>query len=182
MPSNHLILCRPLLLLPSVFPSIRGFLDESVLCIRWSKYRSFSFNISPSNEHPGLISFRMDWLDTLTKKKKDGDISMIQEDIHHKSLGKRKLKQHGDATTHLLEKLKSATSAPPSTSEAVKRQEHPHTLVSVRNVTTILEDNLAISYRPKHSLSSNCAPKHLSSLFESCVHTKLIHECSLKLY
>ena len=65
MPSNHLILCHHLLLLPSVFPSIRVFSDESVLCIRWPKYWSFSFNISPSNEHPGLISFRIDWLDLL---------------------------------------------------------------------------------------------------------------------
>ena len=65
MPSNHLILCRPLLLLPSIFPSIRVFSNESALRIRWSKYWSFSFNISPSNEHPGLISFRMDWLDLL---------------------------------------------------------------------------------------------------------------------
>ena len=63
--SNHLILCRPLLLLPSIFPSIRVFSNESVLCISWPKYWSFSFNISPSNEHPGLISFRMDWLDFL---------------------------------------------------------------------------------------------------------------------
>ena len=65
MPSNHLILCRPLLLLPSIFPSIRVFSNESALRIRWPKYWSFSFNISPSNEHPGLISFRMDWLDLL---------------------------------------------------------------------------------------------------------------------
>ena len=65
MPSSHLILCRPLLLLPSIFPSIRVFSNESALCIRWPKYWSFSFNISPSNEHPGLISFRMDWLDPL---------------------------------------------------------------------------------------------------------------------
>ena len=64
MPSNHLILCHPLLL-PSIFPSIRVFPNESVLCIRWPMYWSFSFNISPSNEHPGLISFRMDWLDLL---------------------------------------------------------------------------------------------------------------------
>ena len=64
MPSNHLILCRPLLL-PSIFPSIRVFSNESALCIRWPKYWSFSFSISPSNEHPGLISFRMDWLDLL---------------------------------------------------------------------------------------------------------------------
>ena len=65
MPSNYLILCRPLLLLPSIFPSIRVFSNESALCIRWPKYCSFSFNISPTNEHPGLISFRMDWLDLL---------------------------------------------------------------------------------------------------------------------
>ena len=63
MPSNHLILCRPLLLLPSIFPSIKVFSNESALCIRWPKYWSYSFNISPSNEHSGLISFRMDWLD-----------------------------------------------------------------------------------------------------------------------
>ena len=62
-PSNHLILYHPLLLLPSVFPSIRVFSSESVLCIRWPKYWSFSLNISPSNEHSGLISFRMNWLD-----------------------------------------------------------------------------------------------------------------------
>ena len=65
MPSNHLILCHPLLLLPSVFPSIRVFSNESDLHIRWPKYWSFSFNISPSNEHSGLISFRLDWLDLL---------------------------------------------------------------------------------------------------------------------
>ena len=65
MPSNHLILCHPLLLLPSVFPSIRVFSNESTLRIRWPKYWSLSFNISPSDEHPGLISFRMDWLDVL---------------------------------------------------------------------------------------------------------------------
>ena len=63
MPSNHLIPCHPLLLLPSIFPSIRVFSNESALRIRWPKYWSFWFNISPSNEHPGLISFRMDWLD-----------------------------------------------------------------------------------------------------------------------
>ena len=65
MPSNHLILCCPLLLLPSIFPSIRGFSNKSVLCIRWPKDWSFSFSISPSNEYSGLISFRMDWLDLL---------------------------------------------------------------------------------------------------------------------
>ena len=65
IPYSHLILCRPLLLLPSIFPSIRVFSSESTLCMRWPKYWSFSFNISPSNEHPGLTSFRMDRLDLL---------------------------------------------------------------------------------------------------------------------
>ena len=65
VPFSHLILCRPLLLLPSIFPIIRVFSNESALCIRWPKYWSFSFNISPSSEHPGLIFFRMDWLDLL---------------------------------------------------------------------------------------------------------------------
>ena len=65
MPSNHLILCRPLFLLPLIFPSIRVFSNESVLCVRWPKYWSFSFNISPANEYSGLISFWMDWVDLL---------------------------------------------------------------------------------------------------------------------
>ena len=65
MPSNHIILCHPFLLLPSIFPSIRVFSNESVLCMRWPKYWSFSFNISPSNKYSGLISFRMSWLDLL---------------------------------------------------------------------------------------------------------------------
>ena len=69
MPSNHLILCRPLLLLPSIFPSIRVFSNKSALRIRWPKYWNFSFNISPSNEHPRLISFRMDWLDLLAVQR-----------------------------------------------------------------------------------------------------------------
>ena len=66
MPSNHLILCCPLLLLPSIFPNIRVFSNEAALCMRWTKYWSFNFNISPSIEFSGLISFRMDWLDLLT--------------------------------------------------------------------------------------------------------------------
>ena len=65
MPPSHLILCRPLLLLPPILPNIRVFYNESTLCMRWPKYWSFNFSISPSNEHPGLISFRMDWLDLL---------------------------------------------------------------------------------------------------------------------
>ena len=69
MPSNHLILCRPLLLLPSIFPSIKVFSNESALRIRWPKYWSFSYSISPSNEYSGLISFRMDWLDFLAVQR-----------------------------------------------------------------------------------------------------------------
>ena len=69
MPSNHLILCQPFLLLPSIFPSIRVFSNESALCIRWPKYWSLRFNISPSNEHSGLITFRMDWLDLLAVQR-----------------------------------------------------------------------------------------------------------------
>ena len=80
MPSNHLILCQPLLLLPSIFPSIRAFSNESAICIRWPKYCSFSFNISPSSEHPGLISFRMDWLDLLTVQ---GTVKSLLQ--HHSS-------------------------------------------------------------------------------------------------
>ena len=79
MPSNHLILCHPLLLLPSILPSIRVFSNESVLHIRWSKYQSFSFIISPFNEYSGLISFRMDWLDLLAVQ---GSLKSLQ---HHNS-------------------------------------------------------------------------------------------------
>ena len=87
-PSNHLILCCPLLLLPSIFPSIKVFSNDSVLCIRWPKYWSFSFSVSPFNEHSGLISFRSDWLDSLQtailryilifKKRKEEDIETHQ--------------------------------------------------------------------------------------------------------
>ena len=80
MPSNHLILCHPLLLLPSIFPSIRVFSSESVLCIRWPKYWRFSFSISPSSEYSGLISFRMDWLDLLAVQ---GTLKSILQ--HHSS-------------------------------------------------------------------------------------------------
>ena len=79
-PSNHLILCHPLLLLPSIPPSIRVFSNESALQMRWPKYWSFSFSISPSNEHPGLISFRMDWLDLLAVQ---GTLKSILQ--HHSS-------------------------------------------------------------------------------------------------
>ena len=87
MPSNHLILCGPLLLLPSIFLSIRVFSNKSVLLIRWPKYWSFSFNISPSSEHPGLISFRIDWLDLLTVQ---GTLKSLLQ--HHSS--KASILQH----------------------------------------------------------------------------------------
>ena len=79
IPSNHLILCHPLLLPPTIFPSIRVFSNESALHIRWQKYWSFSLNISPSNKHPGLIAFRMDWLDLLAVQ---GTLKSLQ---HHSS-------------------------------------------------------------------------------------------------
>ena len=82
MPSSHLILCHPLLLLPSIFSSIRVFSNESALCIRWPKYWSFSFNISPFNEYPGLISFKMDWLDLLAVQ---GTLKSLLQ--HHSSKG-----------------------------------------------------------------------------------------------
>ena len=91
-PSNHLILCGPLLLLPSIFPSIRVFSNESALCIRWPKYWSFSFNISPSNEHSGLISFRMDWLDLLAVQ---GTLRSLLQ--HHSS--KASILQHSACFT-----------------------------------------------------------------------------------
>ena len=80
MPSNHLILCPPFLLLPSIFPQIRVFSNESALHIRWPKYWSFCFNVSPSNEHPGLISYRMDWLDLLAVQ---GSLKSLLQ--HHSS-------------------------------------------------------------------------------------------------
>ena len=87
MPSNHLILCHPLLLLPSIFPNTRVFSNESALCIRWPKYWSFSFSISPSNEHAGLISLRMDWLDLLAVR---GTLKNLLQ--HHSS--KASILQH----------------------------------------------------------------------------------------
>ena len=84
MPSNHLILCHPLLLLPPIPPSIRVFSNESTLRMRWPKYWSFSFSLSPSNEHPGLISFRMDWLDLLAVQ---GTLKSL---LHHHSLDLQK--------------------------------------------------------------------------------------------
>ena len=87
MPSSHFILYHPLLLLPSIFPSIRVFSNESVLCMRWPKHWSFSLSISPSNEHPGLVSFRMDWLDLLAVQ---GTLKSLLQ--HHSS--KASILQH----------------------------------------------------------------------------------------
>ena len=83
MPSSHLTLCHPLLLLPPIPPSFRVFSNESTLCMRWTKYWNFSFNISPSKEHPGLISFRMDWL----------DLFAVQETLKSITIGKKKKKE-----------------------------------------------------------------------------------------
>ena len=90
MPSSHLILCRPLLLLPSIFPSIRVFSNESALRIRWPKYWSFSFNTSPANEHPGLMSFRIDWLDLLAVQ---GTLKSLLQ--HHSSKASTLKKKKG---------------------------------------------------------------------------------------
>ena len=86
MPSSHLILCHSLLLLPPIPPSIRVFSSESALCIRWPKYWSFSFSISPSNEHPGLISFRMDWLDPLAVQRTESSPTPRFKSINSSSL------------------------------------------------------------------------------------------------
>src|SRR5574341_2573970 len=95
MPSSHLILCRPFLLLPSISPSIRIFSNESTLRIRWPKYCSFSFSIIPSKEHPGLISFRMDWLDLLSVQ---GTLKSLLQ--HHSS--KARSEEHTSELSHQL--------------------------------------------------------------------------------
>ena len=104
MPFNHLILCCPLLLLPSIFPSIRAFSSESDLHIRWPKYWSFSFNISTSNEHPGLLSFRIDWLDLLAVQgtRKSLTNTIVQE--HQFFSAQLSLQVNSHIYTWLLEK------------------------------------------------------------------------------
>ena len=104
MPSNHLILCRPLLLLPPIFPSISVFSSESALYIRWPKYWSFSFNISPSSEHSGLISFRMDWLDLLAVQGTLESSPTPQLEKHQFFSTLLSLQSNFDIHTRLLEK------------------------------------------------------------------------------
>ena len=104
MPSKHLILCLPLLLLPSIFPSIRVFANESVLCIMWPKYWGFSFSTSPSNEHPGLISFRMDWLDFLAVKGLSRVFSNTTVQKHQFFSAQLSLQSNSHIHTVLLEK------------------------------------------------------------------------------
>ena len=107
MPSSHLIPCRSLLLLPSIFPSLRVFSSESALHIRWPKDWSFSFNISPSNEHPGLISFRMDWLDLLAVQ---GTLkSLFQHHSSKTSILKKKEKKNKSINSSVLSFLHSST-------------------------------------------------------------------------
>ena len=103
MPSNHLILCHPLVLLPSILPSIRVFPTESVFCIRWANYWSFSFSISPSNEYSGLITFRMDWLDLLAVQ---GTLKSLQHHSSRTSILQRSalFKSNSHIHTWLLEK------------------------------------------------------------------------------
>ena len=103
MSSNHLILCHPLLLLPSIFPSIKVFSNESVLHIRWPKYWSFSFNISPSHEYPGPISLRMGWLDLLAVQ---GTLKSLLQ--HHSSKASRHLLRVGTGNTKVKKKQSSA--------------------------------------------------------------------------
>ena len=99
LPSSHLILCHPLLLLPSIFPSIRVFSNESALHIRWPKYWSFSFSIIPSNEHPGLISFRMDWLDLLAVQ---GTLkSLLQHQVQNHQFFSTQLSLQSNSHIHI---------------------------------------------------------------------------------
>ena len=147
MPSSHLILCRPLFLLPPIPPSIRVFSSESTLRMRWPKYWSFSFSIISSKEHPGLIFFRMDWLDLLAVQ---GTLKSLLQ--HHSSkasilqcsafftvqfshpymatgktiaLGNCKLKEQCDTTTQLLERLKSKTLMTPKANDNMEQQKLP---------------------------------------------------------
>ena len=121
MPSNHLILCHPLLLLPSIFPSIRVFSNESALCIRWPKYWSFSFNMSPSNEHPGLISFRMNWLEFLVVQ---GTLKSLLQ--HHSS--KASILRHsapGKVPRHILSTSSMNQSRPGPLGPMFPSSHHP---------------------------------------------------------
>ena len=158
MPSNHLILCYSLLLLPSIFPSIRVFSNKSALCIRWPKYWSFSFSISPSNEHPGLISFRMDWLDLLAVQ---GTLkSLLQHHSSKASILRRSASLFGKGQPPGPSTLKWPPTSPSMHSSLGLLTPwpcHPHSCMS-QNLE-VLSSPLSL-----HSLSTSAKP--LGSNFE----------------
>ena len=172
MPSNHLILRRPLLLLPSIFPSIRVFSNESALLIRWPKYWSFSFSISPSNEHPGLISFRTDWLDLLAVQ---GTLKSLLQ--HHSSKATKhflrsqlrteilqRKRGRGFAHTECSQKVSSLTPYRPEKSPAQGSSQMPLKPPEATSLT-----------RPPHhphqeKLSSGANTQTLGSLRKVLVH------------
>ena len=135
MPSNHLILCRPLLLLLSIFPSIRVFSNELVLRIRWPKYWSFSFNISPSNGHPGLISFRMDWFDILAVQ---GTLKCLPQ--HHSS--KASILQHSVFFTVQLSHPYMTTGK----TIALTRRRHLKSLLSKGDQDVVMRQQPVVSF------------------------------------
>ena len=170
MPSSHLILCRSLFLLSPIPPSIRVFSTESTLHIRWPKYWSFSFSIIPSKEHPGLISFRMDWLDLLAVQ---GTLKSLLQ--HHSS--KASIFRHS-AFLYLLEWLKSKTLITPNASEDAEQQDSHSLLAGMCHGTTTLQDNSAVSYNTKHSLaiwSNNCVLRYLDSWIENIYPHKCLY-------
>ena len=145
MPSSHLILCRPLFFLPPIPPSIRVFSNESTLRMRWPKYWSFSFSIISSKEHPGLISFRIDWLDLLAVQ------GTLKSRLRHHS-SKASILQCS-AFLYLLEWLKSKTLITPNASEDAEQQDTHSLLVGMCHGTITLKDSSAVSYKAKHSLA-----------------------------
>ena len=172
MPSSHLILCRPLLLLPSIPPSIRVFSNESTLCIRWAKYWSFSLSISPSNVHPGLISFRMDWLDLLAVQ---GTLKSLLQ--HHNS--KASILQHSAFFTVQLSHPNMTTGK----TIALTRQ----TFVGkVMSLLFNMQSRLVITFLPRNKrlliswLQSPSAvilkPKIIKSVTVSTVSPSISHE------
>ena len=170
MPSSHLILCCPLLLVPSIFPSIRVFTNESVLLIRCPKYWSFSFNISPSNEHPGWISFRMDWLDLLAVQ---GTLKSLLQ--HHSS--KASILQHSAFFTAQLSHPYMTTGK----TLVLTRQTFVGKVMSLllnmlsRLVITFLPRSLLISWLQSPS-AVNLEPKKIKSATVSNVSPSIYYE------